>query len=214
MDLKILLIIATYLLGSIPTGVWYSRLRYRQDVRQTGSGNSGATNIGRTYGFQSAVLVAMIDVLKGWIPVLLAKWLFTDNAWVISAVALAALIGHAYPIWANFKGGKIVATSIGVLLGFHFWIALVMVISFFTLLYLTSTVSFSAMVSYSLTACYLFLTQPNKIYGVTFILIALFMIYRHRQNIERLLRHEEKTISFGLGLWLNQHGSKDSSKAK
>ena len=183
-------------------------------MRQTGSGNSGATNIGRTYGFQSAVLVAMIDVLKGWIPVLLAKWLFTDNAWVISAVALAALIGHAYPIWANFKGGKIVATSIGVLLGFHFWIALVMVISFFTLLYLTSTVSFSAMVSYSLTACYLFLTQPNKIYGVTFILIALFMIYRHRQNIERLLRHEEKTISFGLGLWLNQHGSKDSSKAK
>ena len=171
MHLKILLIIATYLLGSIPTGVWYSRLRYRQDVRQTGSGNSGATNIGRTYGFQSAVLVAMIDVLKG---------------------------------------GKIVATSIGVLLGFHFWIALVMVISFFTLLYLTSTVSFSAMLSYSLTACYLFLTQPNKIYGVTFILIALFMIYRHRQNIERLLRHEEKTINFGLGLWLNQHGSKDS----
>ena len=213
MHLKILLIIATYLLGSIPTGVWYSRLRYRQDVRQTGSGNSGATNIGRTYGFQSAVLVAMIDVLKGWIPVLLAKWFFTDNAWVISAVALAALIGHAYPIWANFKGGKIVATSIGVLLGFHFWIALVMVISFFTLLYLTSTVSFSSMVSYSLTACYLFLTQPNKIY-VTFIIIALFMIYRHRQNIERLLRHEEKTISFGLGLWLNQHGSKDSSKAK
>lgn len=214
MHLKILLIIATYLLGSIPTGVWYSRLRYRQDVRQTGSGNSGATNIGRTYGFQSAVLVAMIDVLKGWIPVLLAKWLFTDNAWVISAVALAALIGHAYPIWANFKGGKIVATSIGVLLGFHFWIALVMVISFFTLLYLTSTVSFSAMLSYSLTAFYLFLTQPNKIYGVTFILIALFMIYRHRQNIERLLRHEEKTINFGLGLWLNQHGSKDSSQAK
>ena len=73
MHLKILLSIATYLLGSIPTGVWYSRLRYRQDVRQTGSGNSGATNIGRTYGFQSAGLVAMIGVLKGWIPVLFCK---------------------------------------------------------------------------------------------------------------------------------------------
>ena len=198
MLLESLVVILTYLLGSIPTGVWYSKLRYQEDVRQHGSGNSGATNIGRNYGFASAVIVALIDVAKGWIPVLSVRLWQPDNAWLFAFVALAALIGHAYPIWAHFKGGKIVATSIGVLLGFHFWIGLTMVLGFALLLYLTSTVSLASMVSYTTTAIFLYISLPTKVYGTTFLVIALFMIYRHRENISRLLKGEEKRINFGL----------------
>ncbi|MCW6663152.1 glycerol-3-phosphate 1-O-acyltransferase PlsY [Aerococcaceae bacterium NML190073] len=194
----ILLVIAAYLAGSIPTGVWYSRHKHAVDVRELGSGNSGATNIGRNFGFKAAVFVSAIDVLKGWIPVLIAKALFANEPAVIMAVAIACVIGHAHPLFAHFKGGKIVATSIGVLLGFHFWIGLGMVLVFATLLYVTSTVSLSSMISYTLTALYLLLTQTERIYGIGFLLIALFMIYRHRENIARLLNGTEKRIKFGL----------------
>ena len=195
---QFLLILATYFIGSIPTGVWYSQYKHQQDVRLFGSGNSGATNIGRTYGFKAAVFVALCDTFKGWIPVAIASYCFNGNALVIGAVALAAVIGHAYPIFANYKGGKIVATSIGVLLGYQFFIGLFMLFLFVTLLYITSTVSLSSMVSYSFTALFILISQPNKIYGLTFVIIALFMIYRHRENIDRLLNHTEKRIKFGL----------------
>ena len=196
--LSVLAIGITYCIGSIPTGVWYSRYKHRDDVRNHGSGNSGATNIGRTYGFKAAIFVALCDTFKGWIPVALAVHFLSDTPYVVAGVALAAVIGHAYPIWANFRGGKIVATSIGVLLGFQFFVGLAMLALFVSLLYLTSTVSLASMTSYTVTAFYLFFSLPNKIYGLTFLLIALFMIYRHRENVVRLINRNEKRIKFGL----------------
>lgn len=195
---QLLLITAAYLAGSIPTGVWYSRYKHSIDVRELGSGNSGTTNIGRNFGYKAAIFVAAVDVLKGWIPVLVAKALFANEPAVIMAVGIACIIGHAYPIFAHFKGGKIVATSIGVLLGFQFWVAIGMLVLFVALLFITSTVSLSSMVSYSVTALYLLATQEERIYGIGFLLIACFMIYRHRENITRLLNRTEKRIKFGL----------------
>lgn len=194
----ILMIVLAYLAGSIPTGVWYSKLVHKIDVRELGSGNSGGTNVGRNFGGIAAILVIAVDVLKGWIPILIAKHLFPTIDWAIMLTGIASVLGHAYPLWASFKGGKVVATSIGVMLGFWFPVALIQVALLAGLVFVTSMVSLSAMLSYTIIAIYLFFALPSKIYGVGFLLIALFMMYRHRSNIERILKGEERRLNFGL----------------
>lgn len=194
----ILMIVLAYLAGSIPTGVWYSKLVHKIDVRELGSGNSGGTNVGRNFGGIAAILVIAVDVLKGWIPMLIAKHLFPTIDWAIMLTGIASVLGHAYPLWASFRGGKVVATSIGVMLGFWFPVALIQVALLAGLVFVTSMVSLSAMLSYTIIAIYLFFALPSKIYGVGFLLIALFMMYRHRSNIERILKGEERRLNFGL----------------
>ncbi len=196
--MPILFIFLAYLAGSIPSGVWYSKYVHKIDVRELGSGNSGGTNIGRNFGAVAAIVVIAVDVLKGWLPILLAKHLFPTLDWAIMLTGIASIIGHAYPLWANFRGGKVVATSIGVLLGFWFNIALVQVALLALLVFLTSMVSLSAILSYSIIAIYILFAAPSNIYGIGFIFIALFMMYRHRANIQRILKGEERRINFGL----------------
>ncbi|MGY3814294.1 glycerol-3-phosphate 1-O-acyltransferase PlsY [Globicatella sulfidifaciens] len=186
-----------YLLGSIPTGVWYSKMKHQIDVRELGSGNSGATNIGRNFGFKAAVFVSVIDVLKGLVAMLLAHYFYPHTDWVIMGAGIAAILGHAYPIFANFRGGKVVATSFAVLAGYNFFIGLSFVLVLFILIYLTSTISLAAITSYSLAALYVLFTQP-LIFGLGFVAIAAFMIYRHRTNVVRLMKGEESRINFGL----------------
>lgn len=186
-----------YLLGSIPTGVWYSKMKHQIDVRELGSGNSGATNIGRNFGFKAAVFVSVIDVLKGLVAMLLAHYFYPHTNWVIMGAGIAAILGHAYPIFANFRGGKVVATSFAVLAGYNFFIGLSFVLVLFILIYLTSTISLAALSSFSLAALYVLFTQP-LIFGLGFVAIAAFMIYRHRTNVVRLMKGEESRINFGL----------------
>ncbi|OFK62695.1 acyl-phosphate glycerol 3-phosphate acyltransferase [Globicatella sp. HMSC072A10] len=186
-----------YLLGSIPTGVWYSKIKHQIDVRELGSGNSGATNIGRNFGFKAAIFVSVIDVLKGLVAMILAHYFYPNTDWVIMGAGIAAILGHAYPIFANFRGGKVVATSFAVLAGYNFFIGLSFVLLLFLLIYLTSTISLAALTSFSLAALYVLFTQP-LIFGLGFIAIAAFMIYRHRTNVVRLMKGEESRINFGL----------------
>lgn len=186
-----------YLLGSIPTGVWYSKMKHQIDVRELGSGNSGATNIGRNFGFKAAVFVTVIDVLKGLIAMLLARHFYPNVDWVIMGAGLAAILGHAYPIFAGFRGGKVVATSFAVLAGYNFPIGLAFVALLFLLIYLTSTISLAALTSFSLAALFIIITQP-LMFGLGFMAIAAFMIYRHRANVVRLIKGEESRINFGL----------------
>lgn len=186
-----------YLLGSIPTGVWYSKMKHQIDVRELGSGNSGATNIGRNFGFKAAVFVSVIDVLKGLVAMLLAHYFYPHTDWVIMGAGIAAILGHAYPIFANFRGGKVVATSFAVLAGYNFFIGLSFVLVLFILIYLTSTISLAALTSFSLAALYVLFTQP-LIFGLGFVAIAAFMIYRHRTNVIRLMKGDESRINFGL----------------
>ncbi|MBG9979977.1 glycerol-3-phosphate 1-O-acyltransferase PlsY [Facklamia sp. DSM 111018] len=193
-----IMIISAYLAGSIPTGVWYSLLVHKVDVRTLGSGNSGGTNIGRNFGPVAALIVITVDVLKGWIPTLIAKHFFAGQAdWVVILTAIACVLGHAYPIWGNFKGGKIVATSVGVLLGYNFFIAISQVILLVCFLFLFSIVSVASMLSYALIVVWIIIHEP-LIYGMGFALIALFMVYRHRQNIQRIIQGKERHVSFGL----------------
>lgn len=196
--IHIIYILLTYLIGSIPTGVWFSKLKYKQDVRQLGSGNSGATNIGRNYGFKAAVIVTMIDVLKGWIPMAIAMHYLSDSPLTVMCIGFAAVLGHSFPIFAGFKGGKIVATSIGVLLGYYFWLAIFDVVIIFALMYLTSMVSFAAIFSYGITAVVNIFLATHIEYKIGFLLMYFWLLYRHRQNIVRILKGEESRINWGL----------------
>lgn len=187
-----------YLLGAIPTGVWYSKWVHGQDVRQLGSGNSGTTNIGRNFGFQAAVIVALGDVLKGLVPVLIARWVLPGDPLAFALTASGAVLGHSYPVFAGFQGGKIVATSIGILIAYHLPTALVMLLGFFTLLYLTSTVSLASLLSFGLATGYLVYRSSHWLVGLTWAGLYLLLVYRHRSNIHRLIQGQENKIKWGL----------------
>lgn len=191
-------ILCAYLIGAIPTGVWFSKLRYHVDVRTLGSGNSGATNIGRNFGIKAAIFVTICDVLKGLLPVLFAQQLFPEQSAVIMATGVASILGHAYPIFAEFKGGKVVATSFGVLAGVNFPIGLITTCLLFLLIFLTSTISLSALTSYFLGTILIIVLTQKISYIVGFIFISLFMTWRHKDNIKRLLNGNERRINFGL----------------
>lgn len=195
---QIIWILIAYIAGSTPTGVVYSKIFHKIDVRNLGSGNSGATNIGRNFGFRAAVIVSVIDILKGWIPILIVRLMYPQEALIIMLVGIATVVGHAYPVFAEFRGGKIVATSFGVLVGFNFSIGLVTALILFALIYITSTISLSAMTSYTLGSLYILFTYDERIYGLGFVFITLFMMYRHRSNIQRLLNKSESRINWGL----------------
>lgn len=200
----LLIIIIAYFMGSVPTGVWYTQIVHQKDIRKFGSGNSGTTNVGRNFGLKAAVVVAIVDVLKGLIPTLLAGRLFSESPWVMMLAAIAAIIGHAYPIFADFKGGKVVATSIGVLLAINFGMALVQVIMLFGLLYLSSIMSFSALLSYGAVAIYLILSNPYISVKIGFIIIFGLMVYRHKDNLQRLIAGNERQLNWGLHLFNNK----------
>lgn len=196
--LAIIYIFLSYIAGSFPTGILYSKYIHHVDVRTLGSGNSGATNVGRNFGFKAAVVVSVIDALKGFIPVLLAKHLFADQHLVIMLVGIACVIGHSYPIFAGFRGGKIMATSVGIIFAYQFGLGLLTVALFGLILFLSSTVSLASITSYSLMALFVALTNPHWEYKIGFILMALFLIYRHRENVQRLLKKNENRINWGL----------------
>lgn len=196
--LAIIYIFISYLVGSFPTGILYSKYIHQVDVRTLGSGNSGATNVGRSFGFKAAVIVSVVDALKGFIPVLLAKNIFPNQHIVIMLVGIACIIGHAYPIFAGFRGGKIMATSVGILFAYNFALGIFTVALFGVILFLTSTVSLASITSYSIMALFVAITNPIWAYKIGFIFMGLFLIYRHRENIDRLINRNENRINWGL----------------
>lgn len=205
---QICLFIVAYFIGSFPTGIIYGRMFFNKDVRNYGSGGSGATNIGRNFGFKAAAVVAIGDVLKGFIPVLLARIFYPDQHLLIMLVTGAAVVGHAYPIFANFKGGKIIATSIGAFLAIEPIIAVATVVILFSVIFLTSYVSLASLTSYGLITLYILFTSPYWEYRIGFVCLYLFAIYRHRENIQRLRQGNEKYIRWGFKYLKNR--SKDN----
>lgn len=206
-QLKIfILFVVAYLLGSIPTGLWIGKIFYHKDLRQYGSGNMGTTNTFRVLGKVPGFIVFVIDILKGTLATLLPLFFHIEG---ISPLwfGLAAIIGHTFPIFAGFKGGKAVATSAGMLLGYapHFFIfALIM---FLTLIFLTSMVSAASILSMIIVTIGTFVFPkwvpwilPHFDYKLSIIAIVLtvFIIWRHRENIKRIFNGTENRVSFGL----------------
>jgi acyl phosphate:glycerol-3-phosphate acyltransferase len=181
---EILLLLCAYLLGSVPTGLLLARA-FGVNIRETGSGNIGATNVYRTMGRKVGILTLVGDCLKGLIPVLVAKWLGLPDAWV-AAIGLAALLGHVFTIFLGFKGGKGVATALGVFLGTAPISVLLALVIFALVLYKWRYVSLASVVAAALIPALVWLTVGKPELVLMSLAIALVVIFRHRENIARL----------------------------
>jgi len=192
--LGIVLVVLGYLCGSLASGVIVSRIMKLPDPRKTGSGNPGATNVLRLGGKRAAALTLAGDMLKGAVPVLLAHVL-TDSPKVLAATAVAAVVGHLYPIFFQFKGGKGVATAFGAVGALVYPVALFMAAVWLLTAMATryaSLASMAAAVAAPLFAL-VFIREPAYIVGL--LVIAALLVYRHKANIERLRDGSEPEIS-------------------
>jgi acyl phosphate:glycerol-3-phosphate acyltransferase len=199
---ELLLVILAYLIGSIPTSVWVSQRFFNIDIRDYGSGNAGATNTYRVLGPKWGTIVMVADMLKGMFAVKLALLLpeYMDSESRLqnlqTILGLAAVIGHIFPIWADFRGGKGVATLFGLVLGISPWTALSCVGIFALVLYLTRFVSLSSMlasIAFPIFILVIF-NVDNPAYRVFAIAVALMVLLTHQKNITRLLRGNESKV--------------------
>ncbi|MFC6291550.1 glycerol-3-phosphate acyltransferase [Macrococcus epidermidis] len=188
-----MMLIAAYLIGSIPTGLIIGKLFYNIDIRQHGSGNLGATNTFRILGKKAGIFVTIFDVLKGTIPALFPV-IFNQNVHPI-IIGVAAVIGHVYPIYLKFKGGKAVATSAGVILGTNPVLFLIIAVIFFSLLFTTKMVSLTSMLT-SIANFIGSLFFDDKILMVVSFIIMIVIIVRHKSNIERIMNGSEPKINY------------------
>ena len=205
MKIVILLLVA-YLLGSIPSGVWIGKLFFKKDIRQFGSGNTGTTNTFRVLGKPAGITVLLMDILKGTLATSL-PYLFGLQGVNPLFFGVAAVLGHTFPIFANFKGGKAVATSAGMLLAYSPTFFIYSALIFVICLYLTSMVSLTSMISavlITLSTIILPFTVPailptfNWLSTVIAIALTTFIFVRHRENIQRIKNGTESRLSFGL----------------
>ncbi|HFD78982.1 MAG TPA: glycerol-3-phosphate 1-O-acyltransferase [Gammaproteobacteria bacterium] len=192
----LLLIAGGYLLGSISSAILTCRLMGLPDPRGEGSGNPGATNVLRIGGKKAAALTLLGDMLKGLLPVLLARALEVD-ATVLAATGVAAFLGHLYPLFFGFRGGKGVATMLGVLLGFHWQVGLLTIATWLIIARVFRISSLAALLSILLSPLYLWwrLPQPALLAAVVF--MALLLFWRHRSNIRNLIEGREGRIRGG-----------------
>ena len=197
----LLAIVIGYLLGSIPFALVIGKVFYKKDIRQYGSGNLGGSNAGRVLGKKAGLSVMTLDVLKVAIAILLASFLENKDTVLVTA-GVAAAIGHCFPIFAKFKGGKAVATMYGFLFGmaliggYSFWIFFVPLFTFLAVLYITKIVALSSVMSAVVNTIYIYIAIGSKSLALGSLIFTIVMIIRHRANFERILKHEENKISW------------------
>lgn len=185
-----LLVPLAYLVGSVSSAIIVCKAMGLADPRENGSGNPGATNVMRLGGKKAAAITLAGDAIKGLLPVLLAKSFQVDSL-VLSFVVFAAFIGHLYPLFFEFKGGKGVATSFGVTLGVAWMLGLVVSGTWFVVYKLGKISSVAALVAATLTPLYVWLIVGDIYLVLTFVLISTMLLWRHRSNIQRLLSGQE-----------------------
>ena len=190
-----------YLLGSIPFALVVGKVFYKKDIRNYGSGNLGGSNAGRVLGKKAGLSVMTLDILKVTLAIFIAS--FFQNSEVSMVVAgVAAAIGHCFPIFAKFKGGKAVATMYGFLFGmaliggYSFWIFFVPLFTFLAVLYLTKIVALSSVLSAVVNTLYIYFVLGSKELFLGSLIFTIVMMIRHRANFERMLRHEENKIKW------------------
>ena len=199
---EFLLIVIAYLIGSVPTAVWVSKLFFGIDIREYGSGNSGATNTFRVLGSRWGVVVMVSDVLKGVLAtslyILLPYYMTSelDRTNFMVGLGLAAVLGHIFPIWADFRGGKGVATLLGMILAIQPLVAVCCVGVFLLVLFLTRFVSLSsilASVAFAVLILFIF-NEKETLYRGFAIAVAAMVVLTHQKNISRLLRGSESKV--------------------
>lgn len=199
---EVILVVAAYLIGSIPTSVWISKTFFGIDIRDYGSGNAGATNTYRVLGKKWGTIVMVVDLLKGFIatslyiliPHYLANELHRTNLMI--GLGLASVIGHIFPIWANFRGGKGVATLLGMALAIQPIVAACCIAVFLLVLYLTRFVSLSSMlagIAFMIFILFIF-NEKETLYRIFAVLVALMVVLTHQKNIGRILKGTESKV--------------------
>ncbi|EAC2632322.1 glycerol-3-phosphate 1-O-acyltransferase PlsY [Listeria monocytogenes] len=192
----ILLSLLAYVIGSIPSGLWIGKIFHKKDIRDFGSGNLGATNSFRVLGIKAGSIVTVMDILKGTVATLL-PFFFQLNVdhhfWLLTGAF--AIIGHSFPLFAGFRGGKAVATSAGVILAYAPLLFVAALVVFLVTLKLSKYVSLSSMIG-ALAALIISLFMGDWILIILVACIALFVIWRHRANITRIRNGEEPKIKW------------------
>jgi acyl phosphate:glycerol-3-phosphate acyltransferase len=199
---EVLLIVLAYMIGSIPTALWVSRYFFGIDIREYGSGNAGATNTFRVLGSKWGSFVMVADVLKGLLAtslyILIPYYLHDewDRTNFMVGLGLAAVAGHIFPVWADFRGGKGVATLFGMIIAIQPLVAVCCVGVFLMVLYLTRFVSLSSIlagVAFAVMILFIF-NEKEPLYRAFAIAVALLVILTHQKNISRLLRGNESKV--------------------
>ncbi len=192
--IEYLLVPAAYLVGSISSAVLIARLKNLEDPRNVGSGNPGATNILRYGGKTAAALTLLGDVVKGVMPVVIARSITSDSV-VLALVGLAAFLGHLYPVFFGFRGGKGVATAFGVWLGLSPWVALALALTWLLIAALFRYSSLAALVvSFAAPVYVWWLLSGQLPYLVASIAMSVLLCWRHRANIQNLFAGKEGKI--------------------
>ena len=198
MRLAMFWMLVSYFIGSLPTGYLVARLFRRVDIRTIGSGSIGATNVRRLMGQGWAVFVTVVDMLKGALALLLTVDSASSAPWMLSLSALAVVLGHNYPIWLKFKGGKGVATTYGTM--FFIWpynsFAIVLMSGALWYAVMTSTryVSLASMVSLLALPAFFWMLDAPLSFILLALILALLALFRHRANVSRLLEGRENPV--------------------
>ena len=197
--LLIMLVILAFLIGSIPSSVWIGRIFFKVDIRKMGSGNAGATNTIRVLGWKAGIPVLIIDIFKGWIAVYIANFFlfdFVGNQFIYFKIILAtsAVLGHIFPIYVGFHGGKGVATLLGVGIALFPLASLIIAGLFLVILFISRIVSVSsiiASIAFPIVVIFILNTEEVPLIILS-IVVAVFVPITHNKNIKRLLKGEEK----------------------
>ena len=196
MTLIFLTLFISYLLGSFPSGFILAKNLKGIDLRNVGSGSTGATNVLRNIGKWPALIVFMIDVFKGFIAVKIAYYFLSENIFQVIA-GLCAITGHIWPIWLKGRGGKAVATGLGMFIALSWKVGLASFGTFLVVISLTKIVSLSSISAAILLPIYMFLYVGtfNHSFTIFSFIVAIIVIWKHRSNINRILKGEESIIT-------------------
>ena len=195
--MNLLILFLGYLFGSFPSGYLAGRITKGVDIRSLGSGSTGATNVLRHIGKRAAIAVFLIDVFKGVLSILLAKYFLLNDSWQV-AIGLSTLIGHIWPVWLNWRGGKAVATGLGIFLGLSLQVGLATLGIFILMIALFRIVSLASISAVLTLPLIMFLSFQESSVSIPYLIVSLLamtlVIWRHRENIARLIKGKEPKI--------------------
>ena len=195
--MNLLILFLGYLFGSFPSGYLAGRIAKGIDIRSLGSGSTGATNVLRHIGKRAAITVFLLDVFKGVLSILIAKYFLLNDSWQV-AIGISTLIGHIWPVWLNWKGGKAVATGLGIFLGLSWQVGLATLGIFIVMIILFRIVSLASVSAALALPLIMLLSFKTSNISLPFLVISLLamtlVVWRHRENIVRLIKGKEPKI--------------------